>query len=84
MTNVNISNPIIIENLTESKIRTIDKSKVTNVTVNGNDNQVVTGSKNVRIDNSKSEKSPQHWLQILYWVVGILVAFIAIYKFIIE
>ena len=82
--NVNISNPIIIENMTDSKIRTTDKSKVTNVTVNGNDNQVVTGSNNIRIDNAKSEKSSQHWLQILYWVVGILVAFIAIYKFIIE
>lgn len=84
VTNVNISNPIIIENMTDSKIRTTDKSKVTNVTVNGNDNQVVTGSNKIRIDKAKSEKSSQHWLQILYWVVGILVAFIAIYKFIIE
>lgn len=70
--------------MTDSKIRTTDKSKVTNVTVNGNDNQVVTGSKNTCIDNAKGEKSSQNWLQILYWVVGILVAFIAIYKFIIE
>lgn len=84
VTNVNIANPIIIKNMTDSKIRTIDKSKVTNVTVNGNDNQVVTGSENTRIDNAKSEKSPQHWLQILYWAVGIIVALIAIYKFIIE
>lgn len=84
VTNVNISNPIIIENMTDSKIRTTDKSKVTNVTVNGNDNQVVTSSNKIRIDKAKSEKSSQHWLQILYWVVGILVAFIAIYKFIIE
>lgn len=56
----------------------------TNVIVNGNKNQVVTNRKNTKIDNAKSEKSSQHWLQILYWVVGILVAFIAIYKFIIE
>lgn len=81
MTNVNISNPIIIENMTDSKIRTTDKSKVTNVTVNGNDNQVVTGSKNTRIDNAKSAKTSQHWLQILYWIVGIIVALIAIYSF---
>lgn len=81
VTNVNISNPIIIENMTDSKIRTTDKSKVTNVTVNGNDNQVVTGSKNTRIDNAKSAKTSQHWLQILYWIVGIIVALIAIYSF---
>lgn len=84
VTNVNISNPIIIENMTDSKIRTTDKSKVTNVTVNGNDNQVVTGSKNTRIDNAKIAKTPQHWLQILYWIVGILVALIAIYSFFIK
>lgn len=84
VTNVNISNPIIIENMTDSKIRTTDKSKVTNVTVNGNDNQVVTDSKNTRMDNVKSEKSSQHWLQIIYWIVGIGLAFIGIYKFFIE
>lgn len=84
VTNVNISNPIIIENMTDSKIRTTDKSKVTNVTVNGNDNQVVTDSKNTRMDNAKSEKSSQHWLQIIYWIVGIGLAFIGIYKFFIE
>ena len=84
VTNVNISNPIIIENMTDSKIRTTDKSKVTNVTVNGNDNQVVTDSKNTRIDNAKSEKSSQHWLQIIYWIVGIGLALIGIYKFFIE
>lgn len=84
VTNVNISNPIFIENMTDSKIRTTDKSKVTNVTVNGNDNQVVTDSKNTRMDNAKSEKSSQHWLQIIYWIVGIGLAFIGIYKFFIE
>ena len=84
VTNVNISNPIIIENMTDSKIRTTDKSKVTNVTVNGNDNQVVTDSKNTRMDNAKSEKSSQHWLQIIYWIGGIGLAFIGIYKFFIE
>lgn len=84
VTNVNISNPIIIENMTDSKIRTTDKSKVTNVTVNGNDNQVVTGSKNTRIDNAKSTKVSQHWLQILYWIVGIIVALTAIYSFFIK
>lgn len=84
VTNVNISNPIIIENMTDSKIRTTDKSKVTNVTVNGNDNQVVTDSKNTRMDNAKSEKSSQHWLQIIYWIVGIGLALIGIYKFFME
>lgn len=84
VTNVNISNPIFIENMTDSKIRTTDKSKVTNVTVNGNDNQVVTDSKNTRMDNAKSEKPSQHWLQIIYWIVGIGLAFISIYKFFIE
>lgn len=84
VTNVNISNPIIIENMTDSKIRTTDKSKVTNVTVNGNDNQVVTGSRDTKIDNAKSAKSSQHWLQIIYWIVGIGLAFIGIYKFFIE
>lgn len=84
VTNVNISNPIVIGNMTGSKIKTKDKSQTTNVIVKGNDNQVVTGSRDTRINNTKSEKSSQHWLQILYWVVGILVAFIAIYKFIIE
>lgn len=84
VTNVNISNPIIIENMTDSKISTTDKSKVTNVTVNGNDNKVVTDSKNTRMDNAKSEKSSQHWLQIIYWIVGIGLAFIGIYKFFIE
>lgn len=84
VTSVNISNPIIIENMTDSKIRTTDKSKVTNVTVNGNDNQVVTGSRDTKIDNAKSAKSSQHWLQIIYWIVGIGLAFIGIYKFFIE
>lgn len=84
VTNVNISNPIIIENMTDSKIRTTDKSKVTNVTVNGNDNQVVTGSRDTKIDNTKSAKSTQHWLQIIYWIVGIGLALIGIYKFFIE
>ena len=84
VTNVNISNPIIIENMTDSKIRTTDKSKVTNVTVNGNDNQVVTGSRDTKIDNAKSAKSTQHWLQIIYWIVGIGLALIGIYKFFIE
>ena len=78
VTNVNISNPIIIENMTDSKIKTTDKSQVTNVTVNGNGNQVVTGSKNTKIDNAKSS---HHWLQILYWIVGIIVALTVIYTF---
>lgn len=84
VTNVNFSNPIIIENMTDSKIKTVDKSKVTNVTVNGNDNQVVTGSKNTRIDNAKSAMTSPHWLQILYWIFGIIVALIAIYTFFIK
>ena len=70
--------------MTDSKIRTTDKSKVTNVTVNGNDNQVVTGSRDTKIDNAKRAKSSQHWLQIIYWIVGIGLAFIGIYKFFIE
>ena len=84
VTNVNISNPIIIENMTDSKIKTTDKSRTKNVTVNGNDNQVVTDSKNTTISNEQGGKAKQSWLQILYWVVGILVAGITISKFIIE
>lgn len=70
--------------MTDSKIRTTDKSEVTNVIVNGNDNQVVTGSKNTRIDNAKSANISPHWLQIFYWIVGIIVALIAIYTFFIK
>ena len=84
VTNVNISNPIIIENMTDSRIRTTDKSQVTNVAVNGNDNQVVTGSRDTKINNAKSAKSSHHWLQIIYWIVGIGLALIGIYKFFIE
>ena len=72
-TNVIISNPIII-----------DKSSATNTTISGNANQVVTNSLEVNKKTSVSVKSSQHWLQILYWVVGIVVAFIGIYKFFIE
>lgn len=84
VTKINISNPIIIENMSASKIKQVDKSQTTTVTVTGNDNQVVTNSRNTQIDNTKSPKSKQHWLQILYWVVGIAVALIGIYKFFIE
>jgi hypothetical protein len=84
VTNVNISNPIIIENMLDSKIKTTDKSHTKNVIVNGNDNQIVTDSKNTTISNEQGVKTKQYWLQILYWVVSILVAGIAIYKFIIE
>lgn len=84
VTNVNISNPIIIENMSDSKIKTTDKSKVTNVTVNGNDNQVVTGSKDTKIDNAKSTGTSTHWLQIVYWIVGIIVALTVIYTFFIK
>lgn len=83
VTNVNISNPIVIGNMTDSKIKTIDKSQTTNVTVNGNDNQVVTNSKNTNIHKEKGPKSTPHWLQILYWIIGIALAAISIYKFII-
>lgn len=61
-----------------------DNSRNTNVTVNGNGNQVITGSKNIKVNNAKGAKSSHHWLQILYWVVGILLAIIGIYKFFIE
>ena len=84
VTNVNISNPIIIENMLDSKIKTTYKSHTKNVIVNGNDNQIVTDSKNTTISNEQGVKTKQYWLQILYWVVSILVAGIAIYKFIIE
>lgn len=60
------------------------KSKTTTVTVTGNDNQIVTNSRNTRINNTHNPKPKQHWLQILYWVVGIAVAIIGIYKFFIE
>ena len=61
-----------------------DKSHTTNVSVTGNDNQVVTNSRNTQINNTKNSMPKQHWLQILYWVVGIAVALIGIYKFFIE
>lgn len=84
VTNISISNPIVIDNMTDSKIRTTDKSRTTNVTVSGNDNQVVTNSKDINICNDKESKSTPYWLQILYWVVGIAVAVVSICKFIIE
>ena len=84
VTNLNISNPIIIENMSDSKIKQIDKSQTTNVSVIGNDNQVVTNSKNTTINNKNGANSKPFWLQILYWVVGIAVAAITIYEFIIK
>lgn len=68
----------------DRKVKTTDKSQITNVTVNGNANQVVTGSKNTKINNANDTKSSQHWLQIVYWIVGIGFALIGIYKFFIE
>lgn len=82
--NVTISNPIIIENMADSKIKTTDKSHTTNVTVNGNENQVISNSKNTTITNNKEKTNGQHWLQILYWVVGIALALTGVYKFFIE
>lgn len=84
VTNVNISNPIIIENMSDSKIKQIDKSQTTNISVTGNDNQVVTNSKNSKINNKNGANPKPFWLQILYWVVGIAVAAITIYEFIIK
>lgn len=63
---------------------TTDKSRNTNVTVNGNGNHVVTNSRNIRINDVKGTKPSQHWLQIIYWVVGIVLALIGIYKFFID
>ena len=65
--------------MTDSKI-----SQSTDITVNGNDNTVVANSKGAKINNDKKIKPSQHWLQILYWIVGIAVALIGIYKFFIE
>lgn len=48
VTNVNITNPIVIENMTDSKI-----SQSTDITVNGNDNTVVANSKGAKINNDK-------------------------------
>lgn len=84
VTNANISNPVVIGNMIDNNIKTTDKSNVTNVAVNGNNNQVVTGNKNIRIDNANSAKASPHWLQILYWILGIMVAFITIYSFFIK
>ena len=58
-------------------------SRNTNVTINGNGNQVITNSKNAKVNN-KGVDSSQSWLQILYWIVGIVLAMIGIYKFFIE
>lgn len=63
---------------------TTDKSRKTSVKVNGNGNQVVANSNNARINNVKGAKPSQHWLQIIYWVVGIVLALIGIYKFFID
>lgn len=79
-----ITNPVIIGNMSDNKVKAINKSTTTNVVVNGNENQVVTNSKNTKLDNNRSGKSPQHWLQILYWLVGIVVAFFTIYSFLIK
>lgn len=84
LTNVNISNPIIIENMSDSKIEQTDQSHTTTVTVTGNDNQVVTNSRNTQINNTKNPKSKHHWLQILYWIIGIVLALLGIYKFFVE
>lgn len=65
-------------------ITTKDKSHIKNVTVNGNGNQVITDSKDTKINNIKGSKTSQHWLQLLYWVVGIVLALIGIYKFYME
>jgi hypothetical protein len=67
--------------MSDSKMKSSEKSHTKTVIVNGNNNQVVTDSKNTNIDNRDSSKSKQHWLQILYWVVGVVVAGITIYKF---
>lgn len=61
-----------------------DKSHTTTVSVTGNNNQVVTNSSNTQINNTKNPKPKQHWLQILYWIVGIALALLGIYKFFIE
>ena len=79
-----MSNPIIIEKMSDSKNKQVDKSHTTNVSVSGNNNQVVTNSRNTHINNTKNPTQKQHWLQILYWVVGIDLALIGIYKFFIE
>ena len=70
--------------MSDSKIKQVDKSHITNVSVTGNDNQIVTNSRETQINNTKNQKSKQQWLQILYWVLGIAVALIGIYKFLIE
>ena len=70
--------------MSDSKIKQTDKSHTTNVSVTGNDNLVVTNSRNTQINNTKNPKSTQQWLQILYWIVGIVLALIGIYKFVIE
>lgn len=60
---------------------TTDNSRNSNVAVNGNNNQIVVNSNNTRINNIKETKPSQQWLQIIYWVVGIILALIGIYKF---
>lgn len=62
-------------------IKKTDKSHNKNVIVNGNDNQIVTDSNKTSINSEKGSMSKQHWLQVLYWVVGVVVAGITIYKF---
>ncbi len=61
-----------------------NKSCKINVKIKGNDNQVVTNSNNTEFIQSEGAKLSQHWLQIIYWIVGIVFAMIGIYKFFIE
>ena len=75
------TNLVYIENMSDSKFIVTNKSHTTNVSVTGNDNQVVTNSRNIQINNTKNPKQKQNWLQILYWVVGIVLTSIGIYKF---
>lgn len=84
VTNINISNPILIENMSNSNINATDKSKVKNISVNGDSNQVITDSKNTHIGNQIEPNNTHHWLEILYWIVGIAVALITIYNLFIK
>lgn len=54
---------------------------INNISIKGNGNQIVSDSSNTIINNTKGKKTSQHWLQIVYWIVGIALAIISIYKF---
>lgn len=49
-----------------------------NINVTGNNNKIVTDSVNTNISDTE-DRGHTHWLQLVYWVIGILGTLSAIY-----